>query len=101
MNDLNTCYWSPGDDKHECCTHPHYCIFNKNRIQLDNDIHELETELHQRIIDLKFIKNEGTDNCADYEQTKERITTLNRDLEMLRKSRKNIIEKGGNGYGFV
>ena len=67
---------------------------------LENDIHQLETELHQRITDLKFIKNEGTNNSADYEATKERITLLNRDLENLRKSRKNIIENTEvQGYG--
>ena len=102
MNDLNTCYYSPGTDKHEYCTHPNYCIFNPNRIRLDNDIHKLETELHQRITDLKFIKNEGTNNCADYEQTKARITLLNRDLEILRKNRKKIIEnKEVRAYGFT
>ena len=102
MNDLNTCYWSPGDDKHATCTHQHFCIFNPNRIRLDNDIHKLETELHQRITDLKFIKNEGTNNCADYESTKARITLLNRDLEILRKNRKKIIEnKEVRAYGFA
>ena len=101
MNDLNTCYYSPGHDKHSCCTHQHYCIFNNNRILLETTIHELETELHKRIIDLKFIKNEGTDNCADYKATSERITILNKDLEQLRKSRNNIIEnKEVKGYGY-
>ena len=102
MNDLNTCYWSPGDDKHATCTHQHFCIFNPNRIRLDNDIHKLETELHKRITDLKFIKNEGTSNSADYEATRERITILNTDLENLRKSRQKIIENTEvKGYGFV
>ena len=101
MNDLNTCYWSPGNDKHTCCTHQHFCIFNENRIRLDNDIHKLETELHKRITDLKFIKNEGTPNSADYEATRERITILNNDLEILRKSRQKIIEnKEVKGYGY-
>ena len=103
MRDLNTCYYSPGtNDKHSCCTHPHYCIFNSNRIRLEHDIHKLETELHQRIKDLKFIKNEGTSNCADYNITRERITILNTDLENLRKSRNKIIENTEvKGYGFV
>lgn len=101
MNDINTCYYSPGTYKHATCTHTHYCIFNNNRILLENSIHELETELHQRIQDLKFIKNEGTPNCADYEATRERITILNKDLENLRKSRNKIIEnKEVKGYGF-
>ena len=102
MNDLNTCYYSPGDDKHNNCTHQYYCIFNNNRIQLETDIHKLESELHQRIYDLKFIKNEGTSNCADYKATMNRITILNTDLENLRKSRNNIIEnKEVKGYGFM
>ena len=102
MNDLNTCYYSPGDDKHECCKHPHYCIFNSNRIRLETDITKLENELHQRIYDLKFIKNEGTSNSADYEATKNRIKILNTDLEYLRKFRNEIIEnKEVKGYGFV
>jgi len=100
MQKINTCYYNPGTDKHNTCTHQHFCIFNKNRIQLDNNIHQLETELHQRIIDLKFIKNEGTDNCANYEATKERIRILNTDLEHLRKFRNKIIEKEVKGYGY-
>jgi len=102
MSKINTCYWSPGDDKHATCTHPHYCIFNPNRIQLETDITKLENELHQRIYDLKFIKNEGTPNSADYEATTERIKILNQDLEHLRKFRNKIIEnKEAKGYGFV
>ena len=102
MSDINTCYWSPGEDQHECCTHQHYCIFNNNRIQLETDITKLENELHQRIHDLKFIKNEGTNNCADYEATKNRIKILNSDLEHLRKFRKKIIENTEvKGYGFI
>ena len=102
MSKINTCYYSPGDDKHICCTHPHYCIFNPNRIQLETDITKLENELHQRIYDLKFIKNEGTPNSADYEATTERIKILNTDLEHLRKFRNKIIEnKEAKGYGFV
>lgn len=101
MRDLNTCYYSPGTDKHSCCTHPQYCIFNTNRINLETNITQLENELHQRIIDLKFIKNEGTNNCADYEATKSRITILNNDLEHLRKFRNKIIEnKEVKGYDY-
>lgn len=98
---VNTCYYSPGTDKHSCCTHPHYCIFNPNRIRLETDITKLENELHQRIYDLKFIKNEGTNNCADYEATKNRIKVLNEDLNNLRTFRNKIIEnKESKGYGY-
>ena len=98
--EYNTCYYNTGD-KHSCCTHPHYCIFNHNRIRLDNDIHQLETELHQRIKDLEFIKREGTHNAADYNQTKARIKYLNIDLERLREHRKNIIEREVKAYGYL
>ena len=102
MQNVNTCYYSPGTDQHSCCTHPHYCIFNKNRINLETNITQLENELHQRIHDLKFIKNEGTNNSADYEATKERIKILNTDLEHLRNHRNKIIEnKESIGYGFI
>lgn len=102
MSKINTCYYSPGEDAHSCCTHKHYCIFNQNRIRLETDITKLENELHQKIYDLKFIKNEGTNNSADYEATKNRIRILNEDLEHLRKFRNKIIEnKEAKGYGFV
>ena len=99
QKDLNTCYYSPGTDKHSCCTHPYYCIFNPNRTRLEKNITELENELHQRITDLKFIKNEGTSNSADYNMTKARIKYLNADLEHLRKHRENIIKKEVKAYG--
>ena len=99
---INTCYYSPGDDQHKCCTHTHYCIFNKNRIQLETDITKLEKEHHTKIIDLKFIKKEGTNNCADYKATTNRIKILNNDLEHLRKFRNKIIENTEvKGYGFI
>lgn len=97
----NTCQYSPGPDKHILCSHQHYCIFNKNRIRLETDITKLENELHQRIYDLNFIKNEGTSNCVDYEVTKNRIRILNEDLEHLRNFRNKIIEnKEAKGYGY-
>lgn len=99
MDDINTCYYSPGADKHESCTHPEYCIFNPNRIRLDNNIHDLETELHQRIIDLHFINNEATNNSADYLQTKARIKYLNADLQHLRKHKNKIIQNKVKAYG--
>ena len=62
----------------------------------------MENELHQRIKDLKFIKNEGTNNCADYEATTKRIKILNEDLNNLRTFRNKIIEnKESKGYGFI
>ena len=47
MIELNTCYYSPGTDKHTCCTHTHYCIFNKNRVKLETQITQLKNTLNQ------------------------------------------------------
>jgi hypothetical protein len=47
MEDLNTCYYSPGTDKHSCCTHTHYCIFNNNRTELETQITSIENTLSQ------------------------------------------------------
>jgi hypothetical protein len=52
MKDLNTCFYSPGTDKHECCTHTQYCIFNQNRTELETQI----TQLENQITDFKKIK---------------------------------------------
>ena len=100
MIDYNKCSYSPGEDKHSCCTHPHYCIFNPKRIQLEKSIHALELELHYRINSLNFIKKEGTSNSADYEKTKSRIRILNDDLKRLRKFKNKIIENEVKNYGY-
>ena len=101
MIDYNECYYSPGTDKHSCCTHPNYCIFNPKRIQLEKSIHALEIELHYRNKCLEFIKKEGTHNCADYEQTKSRIKNLNNDLKRLREFKQKITKKEVKDYGFI
>ena len=101
MIDYNECNYSPGDDKHSCCTHPNYCIFNPKRIQLEKSIHSIKKELDYRNGCLYFIKSEGSFNSADYEQTKKRIKILNNDLNRLRKFKDKIIEKEVKEYGFV
>ena len=52
MTELNTCYYSPGTDKHEQCTHTHYCIFNNNRTELEKQI----TTIQNTLSDYKRIK---------------------------------------------
>lgn len=47
MKNLNTCYYSPGTDQHQYCTHTQYCIFNKNRTQLETDITKLQNNITQ------------------------------------------------------
>ncbi|MBR0059351.1 MAG: hypothetical protein IJP99_08490 [Methanobrevibacter sp.] len=101
MIDYNECYYSPGTDKHSCCTHPHYCIFNPKRIQLEKSIHSLEQELHYRNKSLEFTKKEGTPNTLDYRTNKSRIKILNNELKNLREFRKKIIKMEVKEYGFI
>ena len=100
MIDYNECNYSPGN-KHSCCTHPTYCIFNPRRIQLEKSIHSLEKELHYRNKCLEFIKKEGTNNTIDYETNKNRIKILNEELTRLREFKNNIIKREVKEYGFV
>ena len=101
MINYNECYYSPGPDKHSCCTHPNYCIFNPKRIQLEKSIHSLEQELHYRNKSLEFTKKEGTSNTIDYETNKNRIKILNEELTRLREFKNKIIKKEVKAYGFI
>ena len=47
MKNLNTCYYSPGTNQHSQCTHTHYCIFNKNRTELETQMTTLEKHIQQ------------------------------------------------------
>ena len=73
---LNDCYYSPGNDKHECCTHPHYCIFNEKRTQLEKDIHELETKLTQ----FENIKNSAINGEIIYHNELDSYYDINVDV---------------------
>lgn len=97
--DYNTCYYSPGNDKHSCCTHQHYCIFNKNRIMLETEINNLSKELHSHIQSLNALKNGKHYTNANYRETKEAIKLLNEDLNRLRKFEKRIKNKEVKNYG--
>lgn len=98
--DYNTCYYSQGQDKHSCCTHQHYCIFNKHRITLEKQINNLSNELHSHTRALNALKTGRTYTNEDYKKTKEAITLLNEDLENLRKFEKKIKNKEVKGYGY-
>lgn len=98
--DYNTCYYSPGHDKHSCCTHQHYCIFNPNRIELENQINDLSNDLHSHIQSLNALKTGRNYTNANYRETKEAIKLLNEDLGNLREFEKKIKNKEVKGYGY-
>lgn len=93
MIDYNKCNYSPGKNPHSTCTHPHYCIFNKNRIELEKNIQELEKELDDKIYSLNFIKKEGTHNSRTPDEIKNRIKILNEDLYRLKEFKNKMIKK--------
>ena len=64
LEKINTCYYSPGTDKHTCCTHQHYCIFNPNRTELERQITSLENE----ITNFKKIKNAAINGEVIYHE---------------------------------
>ena len=64
MEDLNTCYYSPGTDKHSTCTHTQYCIFNENRTILETEITKLENKLN----DFKNIKDAAINGDIIYHE---------------------------------
>ena len=72
MEDLNTCYYSPGTDQHTCCTHTHYCIFNHNRTTLETNITQLENQIN----DFKKIKTAAINGEVIYHKGLESFYTI-------------------------
>lgn len=97
---LNDCYYSPGEDKHTCCSHQHYCIFNKNRDVIERKITKLENSLDK----LLTLKNSNILSyyCVDeYNSIINRIRLVRKDLHNLTQFKQKIINKEVTGYGFM
>lgn len=95
---MNTCYYDNGS-KHELCTHPEYCIFNKKRTILEQTITKLENKiktLETTVTLLEF--DEIQFNIKYYKKTLKKLNTTTDELNRLKKYRKNI--KRGDGYGY-
>ena len=100
MNGINTCYYSEGS-KHQCCTHPHYCIFNKNRENLEKQIGNLLTKLNHLEQQLSNIRSGEYYTTSKYNETKKQIKIIRTDLKNLRIFENKILKKEIDGYGFV
>ena len=61
---------------HEYCNHKHYCIFNKNRAELEQNIHKLETELK----DFENIKNAAINGEIIYHNELDNYYDINVDV---------------------
>lgn len=99
MNGINDCCYSDGD-KHSCCSHQHYCIFNSNRIKLEQQISKLCYDLEYNKQQLSNIRNQDCYTSANYSDTKYIIRILENDLRQLRLFEKKIIDGEIDGYGF-
>ena len=101
MSDENTCYYSPGDDKHECCTHQHYCIFNQNRVKLEKKITSNWREYYK----LKrtygsYLKGYYTGD-VDYNFLLKKLKMVKSNISRLVAIKEKIIRGDIDGYGFV
>lgn len=96
--DYNTCYYSKGD-KHSICTHKNYCIFNNNRIKLEQELNQLKKELNKQLKLLDSIRH-GYYTTADYDCLKKRIKLLNNDLNKLREFEESIKKAEVKKYGY-
>ena len=96
----NTCYYSRGS-QHKCCTHQHYCIFNKNRVKLEKQI----GEAWRKYYDLKklhdsYLKGYYTEDI-DYRFLLKKIDLVKSNISRLVLIEKKIIDGDVNGYGFM
>lgn len=97
--DYNTCYYSKGD-KHSSCTHKNYCIFNNNRIRLEQELNQLKKELNKQLKLLDSIRH-GYYTNINNNSLKKRIKLLNNDLNKLREFEEIIKKNEVKTYGYT
>jgi len=97
---MNTCNYSDGN-KHECCTHPTYCIFNENRDRLERQITKLQREYY----DLKRLHDNYFKGCycgdLDFNFLLRKLDLVKHNISRMVKFRKMILDGDVNGYGFM
>ena len=95
---------------HELCIHQHYCIFNKNRTELETNITQLQNKL-QEFQNIKDAAINGEtiyhEELADYYSTDKFMGALNRkienveyDLKGLLDFRLDVLHGKKEGYGY-
>ena len=89
-NDLNNCYYSPNEG-HTLCTHRDWCIFKKERIQLEQQIHDLRCKLENLT---RQYYSQLTEYGGEEMIEEKELRTIKEDLERLEeyyeKRRQNI-----------
>lgn len=95
---MMSCNYSDGG-KHSCCSHSHYCIFNKKRWALEKKI----TELSNQYSELKKLKNSyilGYQCNLDYDVLINQMNIVKESISKLSEFKTKILEKKVSGYGF-
>ena len=96
---LNKCYYSEGS-RHSCCTHQHYCIFNKKRWVLETKITSLTKE-HDELNRLKnsYVVGNYVGNI-EYKDIINRLEVIKEDINNLIQFKKRILGMRVEGYGY-
>lgn len=97
---LNECKYSEGS-KHECCNHPHYCIFNNNRWKLETKITELQKKKNELVkLKTSYIVGNYVGNMS-YDELIMKITIIKKDINRLLRFKTRIVEnKRSEKYGY-
>ncbi len=108
----NICRYDDGCE-HELCKHPHYCIFNKNRVDLETDITNLENEISNlKKMDNLLLNSEviyhdefkDFINNGDFTGLKNKIKDLinikTGELNDLVRFKNRVLDGNVKGYGF-
>lgn len=96
--DLYECWYQGGENHHDACTHPSYCIFNPNRWKLEKKIAQLEKELE--VIEHQLMLYHDIYTVKSKEELEYEKEIVKNDLLQLRGFRMKIIDNEVKEYGY-
>lgn len=97
---VNTCYYSEGG-KHDCCTHQGYCIFNENRVKLEQKIGDTLREYYElKKLRDSYLKGYYCGNI-DYDFLLKKLNLLRHNISRLVQFKDKIINNEVDGYGYA
>lgn len=97
---MNNCTYSEGG-KHSQCEHPHYCIFNENRENLEQKIVESLKKYHELKKAYNSYLNNDVNDVSDYDYHLKKMKLVKNKLIRLMEFKEKIINDGVKGYGYM
>ena len=97
---MNNCTYSEGG-KHSQCEHPHYCIFNENRENLERKITESVRKYHELKKSYNSYLNGDVNDVFDYDFHLKKMKLTRDKLIRLMEFKEKVISKGVKGYGYM